>query len=85
MRVRTADSLNRWMRGIGIVSLAALAWTVLVPAGVVWTVVVAAGLIGSAVVTAVLLQPPAIPSLARAIANAGRSRSRPPTVGGRRR
>jgi hypothetical protein len=72
MRVRTAESLNRWMQGTELVSLATLALTVMVPTGVVWTAVLAGGLIASAAVAAVLVHSPAIPSLATAIANAGR-------------
>jgi hypothetical protein len=51
-----------------LVSLATLAWTVLVPTGVLWSTALAAGLLGSVVVAAVLVHPPAIPSLASAIA-----------------
>jgi hypothetical protein len=70
MRVRTANSLSRWMQAVGLVSLATLAWTVLVPTGVLWSAALAAGLLGSVVVAAVLVHPPAIPTLASAIATA---------------
>jgi hypothetical protein len=85
MKGLTLDSLGQWTWRTEIVALAALALTVLLPAGVVWSAGVGATLIGSAVVAAVLVRPPAIPSLATAIAAAGRpgpSRRPPVPVNG---
>jgi hypothetical protein len=69
MTVLASDRIARWTRGAGIVALAGLAWTVLVPGGVAWTAVVAAGVIGSAVVTAVLVRRRPAASLGEAIAS----------------
>jgi hypothetical protein len=85
MRVPTAHSLSRWMQGTALVSLATLAWIVLVSTGVPWTAALAAGLTGSVVVAAVVVHPPAIPSLASVIATAAGPGPYPPTVAGRPR
>jgi hypothetical protein len=81
MKGLTLDSLGQWTWRTEIVILAALGLTVLLPAGVVWSAGAGATLIGSAVVAAVLVRPRAIPSLAAAIATAGRpGPSRRPTA-----
>jgi hypothetical protein len=69
MTLLASDRIDRWARGAGIVALAGLAWTVLVPGGVLWTTVLAACVIGSAVVTAVLVRRRPTASLAQVIAS----------------
>jgi hypothetical protein len=70
MRVLTSDRFERWTRGLGLVALVALAWSVFGPGGVFWTAVLAAGLVGSAVATALLVRSRQVPSLAQVIATA---------------
>jgi hypothetical protein len=70
MRVLTSDRSRRWARGIGLLVLSALAWSLLVPGGLFWAAVVGAGVIGSAVATAVLVRSRQVPSLAQVIATA---------------
>lgn len=72
MRVITSDRSRRWVRGIGLFALAALAWSLLVPGGLFWAAVVGASLIGSAVATAVVVRNRQVPSLAQVIASAER-------------
>jgi len=68
MNVLTSDRFGRWTRGLGLVALVALAWSVLVPGGIFWTAVLVAGLIGSAVAAAFLVRSRQVPSLAQVIA-----------------
>jgi hypothetical protein len=70
MRVLTSDGSGRWIRGLGLLALGALAWSLFVPGGLFWAAVVAGGLIGSAVATAVLIRSRQVPSLAQVIASA---------------
>jgi hypothetical protein len=77
MRTPTLDQVDRWTRRTGIVALAALAWTIYVPAGAFWTGVVTSCLISSAVATALLVHRRAHPTLAQLIAA-----SEPATFGG---
>ena len=70
MRVSTSDRFEHWTRGLGLVALVALAWSVFGPGGVFWTAVLAAGLVGSAVATALLVRSRQAPSLAQVIATA---------------
>jgi hypothetical protein len=42
------DIFDRWTRGVGLVVVAALAWSVAVPDAFVWSAVLAAGSIGAA-------------------------------------
>ena len=70
MRVSTSDRSERWTRGLGLVALVVLAWSVFAPGGLFWTAVLAAGLIGSAAATALLVRSRNVPSLAQVIASA---------------
>jgi len=70
VRALTADRLDPWVRGTGILALVALAWAVLAPGGVFWTVVLVASLIGSAVAMAILVRSRSVPSLAQVVARA---------------
>ena len=70
MRVSTSERVERWARGLGLVALVVLAWSVLAPGGVFWTAVLVAGLIGSAAATALLVRSRRVPSLAQVIASA---------------
>ncbi len=70
MRVSTADRLERWTRGLGLVALVVLAWSAFAPRGVFWTAVLLAGLIGSVGATALLVRNRRVPSLAQVIASA---------------
>ena len=70
MNVLTSDRLGRWTRGLGLVGLVALAWSVFVAGGFSWAAILAAGLIGSAVATAFLVRSRQVPSLAQVIATA---------------
>ena len=70
MRVITSDRLGQWTRGLGLVALVALAWSLFVPGGFFWAAVLGAGLIGSAVATAFLRRSRQVPSLAQVIARA---------------
>jgi hypothetical protein len=66
----TSGRVVRWARGVGLVAVAALVSSVLVPENVFWTGAVAAGLIGAAVATAILVRVRSIPTLAQVIATA---------------
>ena len=70
MSVLTSERLGRWTRGLGLVALVVLAWSVFAPGGVLWAAVLAAGLLGSAVATALLVRSRRVPSLAQVIASA---------------
>ena len=70
MRVSTSDRVERWTRGLALVALGVLAWSIFAPRGVFWTAVPLAGLIGSAVATALLVRSRRVPSLAQVIASA---------------
>jgi hypothetical protein len=70
MRVSTSDRFERWTRGLGLVALVVLAWSVFAPRGVFWTAVLLAGLIGSVGATALLVRNRRVPSLAQVIASA---------------
>jgi hypothetical protein len=69
MRVSTSDRFERWTRGLGLVALVVLAWSVFAPRGVFWTAVLVAGLIGAAAATALLVRSRRVPSLAQVIAS----------------
>jgi hypothetical protein len=70
MRVSTSDHFVRWTRGLGLLALVVLAWSVFAPGGLFWTAVLAAGLIGSAAATVLLVRSRRVPSLAQVIASA---------------
>ena len=70
MRVPTSDRFERRTRGLGLVALGVLAWSVFASGGVFWTAVVVSGLSGSAAATALLVRNRRIPSLAQVIASA---------------
>jgi uncharacterized sodium:solute symporter family permease YidK len=70
MRVSTSDRFERWTRGLGLVALVVLAWSVFAPRGVFWTAVLVAGLIGAPVATVLLVRSRRVPSLAQVIASA---------------
>jgi uncharacterized membrane protein YczE len=70
MKVLTTDRFDRWTRGLGLVALVALAWSLFVPGGLFWGAILTAGLIGSAVATALLVRSRQVPSLAQVIASA---------------
>ena len=75
MRRPSVDELDRCVRGASLVSLAVLAWTVLVPNDVVWAAAAAGSVIACAAVAVVLARRPALASLARE--GAGPDQSRP--------
>ena len=70
MRVSTSDRFERWTRGLGLVALVVLAWSVFAPRGVFWNAVLLASLIGSVGATALLVRSRSVPSLAQVIASA---------------
>lgn len=71
-RASTSDRFGRWTRGLGLLALVALAWSIFVPGGLFWAAVLASGLVGSAVATAFLVRSRQVPSLAQVIATAER-------------
>jgi hypothetical protein len=70
MSVFASGRLGRWTRGLGLVALVVLAWSVFAPGGVLWIAVPAAGLVGSAIATALLVRSRQVPSLAEVITSA---------------
>ena len=70
MSVFTSEGLGRWTRGLGLVALVVLAWSVFAPGALFWGAILAAGVIGSAVATALLVRSRGVPSLAQVIATA---------------
>jgi hypothetical protein len=70
MRVLATERVERWTRGLGLVALVVMVWSVFVPGALFWGAILAAGLVGSTVATALLVRSRRVPSLAQVIASA---------------
>ena len=70
MRVLATERVERWTRGLGLVALVVIVWSVFVPGALFWGAILAAGLVGSTVATALLVRSRRVPSLAQVIASA---------------
>ena len=69
MRMMTAETFERWIRGAGLVALVALVWAVVVPNGIFWSAVLATGLMGAAIATTLLVRSRQAPTVAQMLAS----------------
>jgi uncharacterized membrane protein YczE len=84
MRVFSTERFERWTRGLGLIALVVIVWSVFVPGALFWGAILAAALVGSTVATALLVRSRRVPSLAQVIASAEAEASVGVGAGGRK-